>query len=233
MRSNTGDSSVIRFDSRADLSNPDSEYHSTYGAAIAAYVNDSWKFIQAMHEGWLWRRKEFSAVLAAGTPEYRWDALVNSESERSITRFRDWHFSEDDPWYVIDAQGVAWPLVARDPERSRRDRITARNVANARPGWFAPSLDGKSFRLFPTPDIAYTLEGMHQTGIQELDKATDVPEIPNEAYHDAIAWRAVMLAAEHDGFHETRANAQMQYDELMRSMARIYLADTEVPRGEI
>ena len=206
-----------------------------YQAGVTKHVAEAWRFVQMAYDSWSWRQQEFTAQLVAGRDKYRWDELRDGNGEKSIRS--DLGFST---WLAPtpDTQlGPEWRLgqppeylstggITRvDFQTMRLRRLQARVAFAPTAFAFAPDL---SLLVNPVPNDEFRLHGMYVVGVQSLTSEDHVPHSLPEAYHDVIKWRAVMMIHGSDEASASYQFAQIQYDEIFRTLARLYLPDVTV-----
>ena len=206
-----------------------------YQKGVTENVSEAWRFIQMAYDAWSWRQREFTAQLVAGTDAYKWNELIDGDGAKSISG--DLGFST---WLAPtpDTQlGPEWRL-GQPPEYLSTGGITSVDFQTMRlrrlqvrspgaPTAFASAPD-LSLLVNPVPNDAYRLHGMYVVGIQSLTSEDHIPHSLPEAYHDVIKWRAVMMIHGSDEASESYHFAQIQYDEIFRTLARLYLPDVTV-----
>lgn len=237
---------------------PGSRNYNDFEALVARYVAEAWVRIQTLHEDWSWRIREFEARLPADTATLAWNAMRDSEGNRSIPEppgFRRWLIqSPNDPrgldeWYITqydrdsngnDQREYNGPIRAvewRELRRLKSDRIPR----VGRPQYVAETVDGLSLSFYPTPgtpptptgtavggDPAYDLSGLYRAGVQQLHEDHDEPDGLPEEYHDIVKWRAVMIVNELDEAGVSWQAAASNYRDLLDSLERVYLPTVEV-----
>ena len=206
-----------------------------YQKGVTDNVAEAWRFIQMAYASWSWRQREFTAQLVAGKDEYKWNELRDGDGEPSISR--DFGFST---WLAPrpDTQlGPEWRL-GQPPEYAstggitsvgfqtmRLRRLQARDALAPTTFAFAPDM---SLLVNPVPNAPYRVHGMYVVGIQSLTDENHVPYGLPEVYHDVIKWRAVMMIHGSDEALSSYQYAQIQYDEIFRTLTRIYLPEVTV-----
>jgi len=193
-------------------------------AKIVAWVDLAWREIQNRHAQWRWMREDWSANLTAGTDAY-------TAASFSIARFADWLMPPAGIVSIFDpALGVADEIVLPDltwPEWRRLYRVGEQTAD--RPLHVAVKPTGEIV-FGPKPDKTYTVAGEYRKAPQTLAANGDVPEMPAR-FHDLIAWRALLLLAEHDeaegGFQI--GIAQRRSMELIDDLERDQLLPVRLP----
>ena len=205
-----------------------------YQDGVTEQVAEAWRFVQMAYT-WSWRQREFTAQLTAGTDEYRWDELIDGNGKPSISgdlKFSAWLAPRPDTQL-----GPEWRL-AQPPEYAstggitsinfqtmRLRRLQVRDSSSPTAFTFSPDL---SLLINPIPNAAYRLHGMYVVGIQSLTSENHIPHGLPEAYHDVIKWRAVMMVHGSDEASASYQYAQIQYDEIFRTLTRLYLPEVTV-----
>ena len=203
---------------------------------ITRKVVEAWRFVQTLHEGWGWRQRDFTAQLRAGVSVYTWNELFNGDGTRSIPPdigFRNWLAKPPGDgtgpeWYISSPDndyGSVTPLTTISYEVMRARRLVL--TAPQKPTTFAisPSIQ---LILHAIPEAAHRIHGMHVTGVQTLVSENDIPNLPDDEYHDVIKWRAVMMVHGFDEADKSYMFAKEQYSELLESMSRKYLPSITV-----
>lgn len=203
---------------------------------VVDYVVLSWQLIQKRHEGWSWRERDFKASLRTGVDMYAWSELYETPAgsdspQRSIPQIIGWHNwlnrppgNVDGPlWVLRNAPGqpaTYTSLLSTTYEAMRIRRLTFDTPG--KPTFMAIDPE-RRLLVHPIPDAEYVLHGRHYTGVEILSDANQQPRGISDDYHEAIVWRAVMMVHADDDAGATYQFAQMNYDELLDSMERIYL----------
>ena len=198
---------------------------------ITRKVVEAWRFVQTIHEGWGWRQREFSAQLRSDVSVYKWNELFDGSRNRSIppeVGFRDWLAKPPG-----DVNGPAWFISSPDNDYASVTPLSTISYEAMRARRFVLTTPQKPtvFAISPSvelilhaiPDGVHRIHGMHITGVQTLTSANDVPNLPDEEYHDIIKWRAVMMVHGFDDANTSYMFAKEQYTELLESLSRKYL----------
>ena len=204
-----------------------------YNRTLTAAVRQAWKHIQNFREDWLWRRREFTAALVPGQEAYKWNRLLQPDGQRSIETFRNWYTptrgSPSSPeWFIEHPTGAPLQLGTLSYDAMRQRRFTLRNL-RTRPTYYAVYPD-RSLVFHAPPDMAYTVHGLYESGIQTLRQDTDVPEGLDEEYHEIIVWRAVMILHGKDRQGASFEFCRVNYRELMDSLVRLQTPKPRVAR---
>lgn len=209
---------------------------SQYQSQVVTYVAEAWRFIQNLHDQWLWRQRNFTALLRANVDVYAWRDLRQANNAPAIERetgFRNWRFrqpgtpeSDGVPeWYLTDAEGGATyfgQLVPISHEAMRLRRLALR-VQDTRPTSFAVQPENKDIIVSGVPNAPYLLHGSYITGVQILSSDNQVPIGLEEEDQRIIKWRAVMMLHAGDEAGESYAFAAQQYGEMLGSLERNFL----------
>lgn len=187
---------------------------------IVDWVKEAWNLIQTDRSDWRFMRAEFEHALVNGQARYTAAELGLTDLSRYVGPLTD----GSDPFTVHDpALGAA----DQRPIRYQRwDEWLASWGRGAppsnRPMYWTVDLAGK-LCIGPAPDRAWVLTGEYVREPQELTASADVPRIPGQ-FHDLIAYRALMLLADHDEAVGALIPAKAKYDHLYR---RLVNASTE------
>ena len=205
-----------------------------YQKGVTDNVAEAWRFIQ-MAYSWSWRQLEFTAQLVAGKDEYAWNELRDAAGNPSIGRdlgFSDWLSEEPSSgigpaWYLgRPPEYVSVGSIERiDYQTMRRRRLQRRDSLAPTSFAFAPSL---SILVNPIPNDAYRIHGMYVVGLQRLTTEQHVPHGLPDVYHDVIKWRAIMMIHGSDEASASYQYASIQYDEIFRTLTRLYLPTVTV-----
>ena len=206
-----------------------------YQKGVTDSVAEAWRFIQMAYGSWSWRQREFTAQLVDGKDNYSWNELRDDKGEASISGdlgFSTWLAPQPStqlgpewrlglPPEYLSTGGIA----SIDFQTMRLRRLQARATRTPTAFAFAPDL---SLLVNPIPNAAYRLHGMYVVGIQSLTSENHIPHGLPEVYHDVIKWRAVMMIHGSDEALASYQYAQIQYDEIFRTLTRIYLPEVTV-----
>ena len=187
-------------------------------AKVCHWVNQAWNRIQLHREHWSWMRKEFSAPTIAGIATYtpagwsindlaRWLVDQNSSGYLPVTLYKT-------ATGVVD-EGEIHQI----PYEEWRSKYGRGSQTNNRPIEYSIAPDN-SFLLGPIPDDIYTVRGEYFRSPQVFAADADIPEGLPSHFHDIIAWRAVLLLAEHDEAVTQIATAASNYQSLLSTLER-------------
>jgi len=177
--------------------------------AITQFVKDGWTEVQRSRARWRWLEQDFSASLISGTQEYT--ALSLGITSR---------FSK---WLPFDREGelafTVYPTGSKSDEQAidywdwhefRRKLMRGATASDTgRPRIFTVD-ESQKVLVYPTPDAAYTLEGLYYKAPQTLAADSDTPECPSE-FHDIIKYKALMKFAVWDEAMEQYPAWDMEY----------------------
>jgi hypothetical protein len=199
-------------------------------AKIVGWTASAWQKIQTDRNAWLWMRQEFTGDTIAGTTRYTPAAWNIDDLARWIIDQVD--AGEYPVSLYLTATGVAdegvitylpWPewkarygRGAQDANRPTHYTVTPAN----------------ELALGPVPNDVYTVRGEYMQLPQTLSANDDVPNLPAQ-YHEAIAYRALMLLAGHDEAPTTYAEAKSNYDRLMAEVERDFLPQWSIGGGPL
>ena len=205
-----------------------------YHQQVKAFVAESWRDIQGLHENWGWRQREFTADFSIGKSTYKWNELRDENDDRSIPGdpgFRNWtnNPSAGEPlWYIsspADDHANVGSIFQVPFSLMRQRRLAFRT--RTRPTAFS-FLPDKKLEVHPSPDLAYRIYGMHVMGIQTLVNETHKPAGLDDEYHDIIKWKAIMMLHASDESSDSWVFADAQYKGILASLSRIYLPNLTI-----
>lgn len=186
------------------------------------WVQQAWRNIQNRRSDWGWMQTTFSAPITQGQAEYTPTALGIG------SRFGTW-LTDDSAWMQ--------PISLYDPDIGVTDEGPLTQIEyldwyhrygrgyhdQGRPSFYSIS-PGKALVLGPTPDQAYTLNGIYSKSPQELATNSDVPEMP-ERYHDLIWMEALRLLLMRDEAYRESAWPEADYARMLSDLEREYLPE--------
>lgn len=191
-------------------------------AKCVDWIEQAYEIIQSLHPDWSFLQGTWSSSLTIGQTTYTAAQLGIA------SRFGEWagdrRASGRDFQPVtlyLTATGVSneGPLreISFEQWMSTYDRGT--QVAG-RPLYYCRAPDD-TLRFGPKPDAAYTARGQYRKAPQILAANGDIPECPDR-FHDAIVYRAMMLADEDDEAPAPvgMTRARLRYDDLLYAMRR-------------
>jgi len=162
---------------------------------IVTWTAEAYVEIQNHRLDWIWMEQAFSVPLVIGQAKM-------DKSDVNADRLGAWLIGKDpltgrERLLVVDHSGQFKPVTAM-PWAEFRDRYIRSAEAERRdlPRYCAADPLG-FLRLWPTPDQAYTLNGLYRPSPQRLSKNDDVPEMPEE-HHMIIVWKALITLSAHD-----------------------------------
>lgn len=183
---------------------------------IVYWVQQAWLDIQNSRSAWRWMEGEWSGSLTASTARY-------TSSSFSLSRFSEWIVDTKPGDQVtsiyLTATGVS--------DENGLDTISFRDwrrlydrgsQTNNRPFEYAVS-PANELCFGPIPNATYTAQGLYRKGPQSLSADADTPELPTR-FHDLIAWKALILLAEHDEGEIALATALRKHREMMSDLER-------------
>lgn len=184
---------------------------------LVDWINAAWLEIQGMHDTWGWMREEFSFNTTAGVGDY-------TPAAAGLSDFRYWF--KDTLRAYNAGSGVAdeqW-LVEWEYQNFRNTyRFNLNRSLQGRPVVFAERPKDKALLLGPLPDVVYTVVGEYQKRPTPLSGDTDTPDIPDEALHWAIVYKAMEYYALYESAGEVLSRAQKQFSALKSQLEREYL----------
>lgn len=187
-------------------------------AKIVSWVAEAWLRIQNHRDDWLWMRGEFSKITIAGTNAY-------TGASWNLTDLARFVVDQDAVGYLPvtlykTATGVAdeGPIVYI-PYPAYRTRYGRGAQTNNRPVEYSIGPSGE-FLLGPIPNDDYTVRGEYFRTPQRFAADADVPTGLPARFHEVIAWRALMLLAEHDEAITSITTAAGNYSEILRQLER-------------
>lgn len=184
---------------------------------ITGWVAEAYDDIQREQNAWRWMHDDFSGPAVAAVQEYNAEAMgiterfsrwvVKGEGEENLfTCYRNDLGQADEGFLHF----VEWPKFRRQlmigSEATRQDRPVYITVD-----------DANRIRLWPIPDVAYTIRGRYYKAPQNLAVDDDTPEMPAE-FHDAIKWLALVKLGT---FDEAFGQLQIWNGNYSRLMSRL------------
>lgn len=200
-------------------------------AKIVSWVDQAWLRIQNHRDDWLWMRGEFSAETIAGTGAY-------TAASWSLTDHARFVVDKDAIGYLPTTLYLTSSGVADEGAISHIDYPTFRSrylrgaQTDNRPIEYTISPAGQ-FLLGPVPDDLYTVRGEYFKTPQRFAEDDDEPRGLPSRFHDIIAWRAVMLLAEHDEAVTGVVTSAGNYSEILRQLTRDQLPDITLGGGPL
>jgi hypothetical protein len=194
-------------------------------AKICDWVVLAWETIQNMYSEWSFLHGEVSAVALTIS-----DMSYTATDLGISTRFGGWKGDRAhptlglyQPWTIYDNSiGVddetALYEVTYEQWRFSYDRGSH---DASRPIVYAMAPD-QSIRFGPKPDLAYRVRGEYSKAPQTLAANGDIPDMPSQ-FHDIIAWKAILLAAEHDEAVPSLQLVEREYLRLLNDLQRACL----------
>jgi hypothetical protein len=179
---------------------------------FVSWTAQGWTDIQNARSSWRWMRAEFESPLTAGAPRY-------TAASFSLARWAEWIGEPDTLTLYRQSEGVAdeaalgwvdWPRYRATYERGAQ---TANRPVDA-----AISPAGE-LCFGPRPDATYIVRGEYRKSPQTLTAGSDTPEMPAR-FHALIAWKALLLMAEHDEAPLHIGMAIRRHRELMSDLER-------------
>ena len=181
---------------------------------IVSYVADAWDLIQNLHTDWFWMQKEFSATITSASARY-------SATDLSITDWSEWTLPDEHgnnrltiyktSLGVSDEHSINYIQFHDYLRKYERGSQTA-----ATPQEYSVSPDGK-LCFGPIPDANHTVKGRYRKTNQTLSANGNTPECPSR-FHNIIAYRALLLLAEHDEAPFPVAAEIGKYKEMLHSL---------------
>jgi hypothetical protein len=205
-----------------DVTNPPTDRQEK----IVHWVSDAWYMIQTGRNDWSFLFADVATVLVPGQRAYAPAAMGIADLDHWVTDRTDYL-----PWTVEDVPQGFGPQALRqipyDTYRQRYDRGTPQLQA---PTEYAIGRDG-AFHVGSAPDRAYALRGEYRRLPQRLALNGDVPIAPQQ-FHDAIAWRALILLGEHDEAPVLIATARAKFQPLFNALVQRCTPPVEIPGGD-
>lgn len=189
-------------------------------ARVANWIRKANRYILNKHEDWKFLRADVSFPVILGNVEYSAGAL-------SLADFGEWKLDS------FRAYLTSIGFADEQPVREVRDYdafrdyyiIGALREQEGRPQAITQT-PGRSLRIWPVPDDAYTIVGEYYQAPADLAANADVPVFPAK-FHDAIVWRALMFYGEYEGDATVFAAAQTEFKRVLAKLESLYLPSIE------
>lgn len=193
-------------------------------AKLVNWIQSAWLEIQGVHDQWAWMREPFAFETVAGTGDYLPATTVNTLTGDVLSDLRFWHKDTLRCQRVsIGVQDEQW-LVEWDYQVFRNTYRFNLQV-NGRPVVFAIKPNGKAVMLGQIPDDVYSVTGEYQYLPREMVGNTAVPEMPNDALHMAIVYKAMQFYGMFEAAPEVLGRGNTEYTRLMNQLEREQLPE--------
>lgn len=193
-------------------------------AKLVNWIQAAWQEIQGVHDNWGWMREPFAFNTVAGTGDYLPTAVNNTLTGQPITDLRYWWKDTFRCQKVsIGVQDEQW-LVEWEYQVFRNTYRFNVQV-NGRPVVYAIKPNGKAVMLGQIPDDVYQISGEYQKVPSQLSGDDDVPEIPNQALHLVIVYKAMQFYGLYEAAPEVIGRGTTEYSRLMNQLEREQLPE--------
>ena len=183
-------------------------------ARIVEWVDTAWQMIQTDRSDWRWMNADFSGTTSSGTRSYAASAMGIA------SRFGHWIYEGEELDNLFSVYETA---LGQDDEglmtfiewdKFRRLCLVGPAASVTGKPIYVTIDDAENLQFYPEPDDTYTIRGRYHKSPQTLSADGDTPEMPAE-FHRAIAYRALMLQAQHDEAYDNLKVWSMEYDRVM------------------
>ena len=191
---------------------------------LVNWIQSAWLEIQGLHDNWGWMREPFAFNTVAGTGDYAPSATVNTLTGNVLSDLRFWHKDTFRCQRVsIGVQDEQW-LVEWDYQVFRNTYRFNVQVNN-RPVVFAIKPNGKDVMLGSIPDDVYSVTGEYQYKPRSLVGDAAEPEMPNDALHMLIVYKAMQSYGMFEAAPEVIQRGQAEYSRLLNQLEREQLPE--------
>jgi hypothetical protein len=169
-------------------------------------------------------REQFAFNTVAGTGDYLPADTTNTLTGDLLTDLRYWHKETFRCQKVsIGVQDEQW-LVEWDYQVfSNTYRFNLQT--NGRPVVFAVKPNGKAIMLGQIPDDVYSVTGEYQYKPREMSGNTAEPEMPNDALHMLIVYKAMQFYGMFEAAPEVLGRGNTEYSRLISQLEREQLPE--------
>lgn len=139
-------------------------------------INEAYLYVASTGDPWDWLEKEAQFNVQAGLDTYTYDAIgtaLSTTIDEIHTLTMD---SDSGGGWVLDS--MSWRALESIASSTQDDEQTGEPLMFAK--W------DRRIRLFPAPDVAYTLGMFYRVQATEMTNTSDVPLLP-------LAWRTRLL----------------------------------------
>lgn len=193
-------------------------------AKLVNWIQSAWLEIQGVHDQWAWMREPFAFNTVAGTGDYAPATTTNTLTGDALSDLRFWHKDTFRCQKVsIGVQDEQW-LVEWEYQVFRNTYRFNQQV-NGRPVVFAIKPNGKDVMLGQIPDDIYSVTGEYQYKPREMSGDTSEPEMPNDALHLLIVYKAMQSYGLFEAASEVLQRGQTEYSRLMNQLEREQLPE--------
>lgn len=191
---------------------------------LVNWIQSAWLEIQGLHDNWGWMREPFAFNTVAGTGDYAPASTVNTLTGNVLSDLRFWHKDTFRCQRVsIGVQDEQW-LVEWDYQVFRNTYRFNVQVNN-RPVVFAIKPNGKAVMLGSIPDDVYSVTGEYQYKPRSLVGDAAEPEMPNDALHMLIVYKAMQSYGMFEAAPEVIQRGQAEYSRLLNQLEREQLPE--------
>ncbi len=193
-------------------------------AKLVNWIQSAWLEIQGVHDNWGWMREPFAFNTVAGTGDYLPADTTNTLTGDLLTDLRYWHKETFRCQKVsIGVQDEQW-LVEWDYQVFR-NTYRFNLQTNGRPVVFAVKPNGKAIMLGQIPDDVYSVTGEYQYKPREMSGNTAEPEMPNDALHMLIVYKAMQFYGMFEAAPEVLGRGNTEYSRLISQLEREQLPE--------
>lgn len=191
---------------------------------LVNWIQSAWLEIQGLHDQWGWMREPFAFNTTAGVGDYLPAETVNTLTGNVLSDLRFWHKDTFRCQRVsIGVQDEQW-LVEWDYQVFRNTYRFNVQVNN-RPVVFAIKPNGKAVMLGSIPDDVYSVTGEYQYKPRSLVGDAAEPEMPNDALHMLIVYKAMQFYGLFEAAPEVLQRGQAEYSRLLNQLEREQLPE--------
>ena len=194
---------------------------------LVNWIQSAWLEIQGLHDNWGWMREPFQFNTVAGTGDYPPATTTNQLTGDALSDLRYWHKDTFRCQRVsIGVQDEQW-LVEWDYQVFRNTYRFNLQVNN-RPVVFAIKPNGKDVMLGSIPDDIYAVTGEYQFKPRSMVNNTDEPEMPNDALHMLIVYKAMQFYGMFEAAPEVVQRGEAEYSRLLNQLEREQLPEVSL-----
>lgn len=177
------------------------------------WILTAYEFVQAMHETWFFRQKEFSFPTVNAQQNYTPAALA-------YTDFSAWSFNPDSSQLsgikiyssMTDEQHLEY---SEWKEYLNLYKYGSSRTLSQRP-WVFTVKPNMSMDLWPIPDAVYTVSGEYIMSMKTMTADADVPIMPD--YHMSLVWKALEYYGAFEGAGDVYAHGSNEFAVLIAKL---------------